>query len=59
MADNTAQRLVRERPAHYGISPDLPFDRTLNPYRGGEHGCVYCFARPTHAYLGLSPGCVP
>lgn len=37
-------------------SPDLPFDRTLNPYRGCEHGCTYCFARPTHAYLGLSPG---
>ncbi|MDE3027207.1 MAG: PA0069 family radical SAM protein [Paracoccaceae bacterium] len=37
-------------------SPDLPFDRSLNPYRGCEHGCIYCFARPTHAYLGLSPG---
>ena len=37
-------------------SPDLPFDRSVNPYRGCEHGCVYCFARPTHAYLGLSPG---
>ncbi len=37
-------------------SPDLPFDRSLNPYRGCEHGCVYCFARPTHAWLGLSPG---
>ena len=37
-------------------SPDLGFDRSLNPYRGCEHGCVYCFARPTHAYLGLSPG---
>jgi DNA repair photolyase len=36
-------------------SPDLPFDRSLNAYRGCEHGCVYCFARPTHAYLGLSP----
>jgi DNA repair photolyase len=37
-------------------SPDLGFDRSLNPYRGCEHGCIYCFARPTHAYLGLSPG---
>ena len=37
-------------------SPDLPFAQTLNPYRGCEHGCAYCFARPTHAYLGLSPG---
>ena len=37
-------------------SPDLPFDRSINPYRGCEHGCIYCFARPTHAYMGLSPG---
>lgn len=37
-------------------SPDLPFSVTLNPYRGCEHGCIYCFARPTHSYLGLSPG---
>lgn len=37
-------------------SPDVPFDRSVNPYRGCEHGCVYCFARPSHAYLGLSPG---
>ena len=37
-------------------SPDVPFDQSINPYRGCEHGCVYCFARPTHAYLGLSPG---
>src|SRR6266849_6396800 len=37
-------------------SPDIGFDRSINPYRGCEHGCVYCFARPTHAFLGLSPG---
>lgn len=37
-------------------SPDLPFDRSINPYRGCEHGCIYCYARPTHAYMGLSAG---
>ncbi|MGA7983187.1 MAG: radical SAM protein, partial [Chromatiaceae bacterium] len=40
----------------YNRSPDIPFDRSVNPYRGCEHGCVYCYARPTHAWLGLSPG---
>jgi len=37
-------------------SPDVPFERSVNPYRGCEHGCIYCFARPTHSFLGLSPG---
>ncbi|WP_185804179.1 PA0069 family radical SAM protein [Pontivivens nitratireducens] len=37
-------------------SPDVPFDRSINPYKGCEHGCIYCFARPTHTYLGLSAG---
>jgi len=49
----------RERPRRIitrNSSPDVPFDRSVNPYRGCEHGCIYCFARPTHAWLGLSPG---
>src|SRR5216117_353797 len=37
-------------------SPDLPFTQSINPYQGCEHGCIYCYARPSHAYLGLSPG---
>lgn len=49
--DETARSLIT-----YNRSPDLPFDRSINPYRGCEHGCVYCFARPTHAYLGMSAG---
>ena len=49
-ADTTRKIITRND------SPDIPFDRSINPYRGCEHGCVYCFARPTHAYLGLSPG---
>ncbi|ETX26671.1 PA0069 family radical SAM protein [Roseivivax isoporae] len=51
--------IAEERPRsaiNYVRSPDIPFDRSLNPYRGCEHGCIYCFARPSHAYLGLSPG---
>ncbi|RGP36790.1 PA0069 family radical SAM protein [Pseudotabrizicola alkalilacus] len=53
----TEIRVERPRSAlSYNRSPDLPFDRSVNPYRGCEHGCVYCFARPSHAYLNLSPG---
>ncbi|MFN3938692.1 MAG: PA0069 family radical SAM protein [Gemmobacter sp.] len=53
----TEVRTERPRSAlAYNASPDLPFDRSVNPYRGCEHGCSYCFARPTHAFLGLSPG---
>ena len=37
-------------------SPDIPFTQSINPYQGCEHGCIYCYARPSHAYLGLSPG---
>ncbi|MDM5127305.1 PA0069 family radical SAM protein [Aeromonas salmonicida] len=40
----------------YNRSPDVPFDRSINPYQGCEHGCIYCYARPSHAYLELSPG---
>ncbi|MEZ5824638.1 MAG: PA0069 family radical SAM protein [Geminicoccaceae bacterium] len=49
-ADTSRTAIVRN------TSPDLPFDRSINAYRGCEHGCVYCFARPTHNYLGLSAG---
>jgi len=49
-ADSTRVIIARNK------SPDIPFDRSINPYRGCEHGCVYCFARPSHAYLGFSPG---
>ena len=53
----TEIRLEQPRSAiSYNRSPDLPFDRSVNPYRGCEHGCIYCFARPSHAYLNLSPG---
>src|SRR3954451_6590155 len=50
--DIDATRTVIARNA----SPDIGFDRSINPYRGCEHGCIYCYARPSHAYLGLSPG---
>ncbi len=53
----TEVRLERPRSAlTFNRSPDVPFDRSINPYRGCEHGCIYCFARPTHAFLNLSPG---
>jgi DNA repair photolyase len=48
---DTARKVIARN-----TSPDIPFDQSVNPYRGCEHGCVYCFARPSHAYLGLSPG---
>jgi len=51
VTDEACRRVISRN-----TSPDIPFDRSINPYRGCEHGCVYCFARPTHAYLGLSPG---
>jgi DNA repair photolyase len=50
------ERESSRRVITYNRSPDVPFDRSINPYRGCEHGCVYCYARPTHAWLGLSPG---
>ncbi len=47
---------VPRRVISRNTSPDIGFDRSINPYRGCEHGCIYCFARPTHGYLGMSPG---
>jgi DNA repair photolyase len=53
----TEVRLERPRTViTRNTSPDVPFDRSINPYRGCEHGCIYCFARPSHAWLGMSPG---
>jgi hypothetical protein len=51
-SDDGAARTIITR----NDSPDISFDRSINPYRGCEHGCSYCFARPTHTYLGLSAG---
>src|SRR5215210_1689765 len=56
---NPATQLIAEFPKHaitHNRSPDVAFDQSLNPYQGCEHGCIYCFARPAHAYLNLSPG---
>jgi DNA repair photolyase len=51
VTDEHARRIITRND-----SPDISFDRSINPYRGCEHGCIYCFARPTHAFMGLSPG---
>ncbi len=51
LLDDTAKTIIT-----FNKSPDISFDRTVNPYRGCEHGCIYCFARPTHAWAGLSAG---
>lgn len=51
VTDETPRRIISTN-----TSPDIPFEKSINPYRGCEHGCVYCYARPSHAYMGLSPG---
>ena len=56
-APDTQLRAMRsQRIIATNTSPDVPFDRSINPYQGCEHGCVYCYARPSHSYLDLSPG---
>ena len=59
-AETALKTIVTEERARSIIarndSPDVPFDQSVNPYRGCEHGCIYCYARPTHAYVELSPG---
>src|ERR1700733_6682308 len=54
--DTTLIRDATRSAISWNSSPDIGFDRAVNPYRGCEHGCIYCYARPTHAYLGYSPG---
>jgi DNA repair photolyase len=54
--DTTLTRDSTRSAISWNASPDIGFDRAVNPYRGCEHGCIYCYARPTHAYLGYSPG---
>src|SRR4051812_38904005 len=54
--DTTLMRDSTRSVISWNTSPDIGFDRAVNPYRGCEHGCIYCYARPTHAYLGYSPG---